>query len=90
MLKTKGWRYTDLEVVRINPLRLCINWVSERSTVGMIDQEGDHFLLHHEEVLGERIGPGLWPHLWLKEAGLRNHVELSSAEFWQLRLPATD
>ena len=41
----------------------------------MIDQEGDHFLLHHEEVLGERIGPGLWPHLWLKEAGLRNHVE---------------
>ena len=73
------WRYagTDLEVIRINPLGLCINWVLERSTVWVIQKEGNDFFQHHEEVLGERVGSSLWPDLWLVEAGLRNHDGLS-------------
>ena len=81
---------TNLKVVGINPLGLCINWVSERSTVGMVDEEGHHLLLHHLEVLSERMSSRLWPDLWLEEAGLGNHGVVSSAQFCQLRLPATD
>ena len=68
---------TNLEVVRKDPLDLCINRELEGSTVRMIQEEWDDFLLHEEKVLSEgeaSAAPG--PDLWLVVPGLREHPQL--------------
>ena len=55
-MKTKNWtENTNLEVVRIDPLSLCIDGISEGAAVGMVEQERDDFLLHEEKFLCERV-----------------------------------
>ena len=54
--KTKDWTLDNhLEVVRIDPLGLCIDRVSEGGAVGVIEKERDDFLLHEEELLGQWV-----------------------------------
>ena len=75
---------TNLEVVGIDPLGHCINWKSEGTTVGMIQEKWDDFFFHEEQVLSLRMSPGPGSDLRLEVASLRNHGEVR-----QSRLAAT-
>ena len=73
-MKTKNWtENTNLEVVRIDPLGLCIDRISEGGAVGVVQKEGDDFLLHEEEFLSEGVRPSPGDDLWLEVSCLWYH-----------------
>ena len=63
-----------LKIVRIYSFSLGIDRVSEWSAVGMVEQEGDHFLLEEDQLLRGCVSSIPGDDIRLVEPLLRNHV----------------